>query len=98
MYPRLPVPHSTSCHPLPYPLSCPRKGGRDPPKPVTDGHSTYATDKNFYFFLMTFNTTAMREKHDRQEAPNFSFITVLDNNSSKSGSALDAKLQATSGS
>ena len=45
------------------PLTCLRKGGRNlPSKPVADGHSTYATNENFYFFLMTLNTTATREK------------------------------------
>lgn len=49
---------------LPYPTQRPtqRKAQNPPPKPETDGHSTYATDKNFYFFLMTLNTTATRGK------------------------------------
>lgn len=49
---------------LPYPTERPtqRKAQNPPPKPETDGHSTYATDKNFYFFLMTLNTTATRGK------------------------------------
>lgn len=51
--------------PLPYPTNLPtqkRKANNPPPNPETDGYSTYATDKNFYFFLMTLNTTATREK------------------------------------
>lgn len=61
--PASPAPRSTNCHPLLYPTNLPTQGGRNPPsKPATDGHSTYATDKNFYFFLMTLNTTATREK------------------------------------
>jgi hypothetical protein len=46
---------------------------------------------------MTLNTTATREKHDK-EAPNFSFIIDPDNNASKSEPVLDAKLQVISGS
>lgn len=48
---------------LPNPTERPTQRKAKSPPPETDGHSTYATDKNFYFFLMTLNTTATRGKN-----------------------------------
>lgn len=60
---------------LPCPTKRPtqRKAKSAPPKPGTDGHSTYATDENFYFFLMTLTQLLQGEKHDKKGGTKLQF-------------------------
>lgn len=61
----LPMPRSTNCHPLPTPhqLTLHREGRKPPLEPQQKAIVHKPLDKNFYFFLMTLNTTATRGKN-----------------------------------